>query len=537
MFWHTQTRSLYFSIDTYQRKITIFVEADLRIMAKTSTNDSISLNDLSPASGDKRVFESSIDIQKEWTSFQQEYSRISVDKIPFSKADVVLIVISAAMGVTFDLLAFLGNSTGNIVGDAGDKFHESIDHKGNPLDFQGSVDKEGNPIINGDNTRKKVLSWGGGGHRGRTRGHDIAHYKEAIQMYEDGAFRDGGFPSGEKGSYIKVETFVNQYGNYYKKLTHEEAVKAYKRHMWADFWSPKGLPIPFTSDLVEYCTDDNINRIVAGFVKLLKPLKDIDLNLYNEIRAINAHKVREYIQQLYENGVNLRSELEKSLSLAIPECIIQIYSLIKYTIPSLRKKDNSYSKEAIRMHCHQMLLITHGVVAAVNVGTAIIAENPEHLNFATLLRVFKLGFSCIKDNNDYLNRVFSKVSYGLLKTRALELETIIAFSNGYYETNNYQRFCDSVLKETCEKISDRLFVAAYVELLLDEYEEIKNKQKDNKTISTVEIERITNKLTFAVDKGDTLETLVERSIIPTDAVSRIRITDVLKAYEEPEDID
>ena len=188
------------------------------------------------------------------------------------------------------------------------------------------------------------------------------------------------------------------------------------------------------------------------------------------------------------------------------------------------------------MHCHQMLLITHGVTAVVNVGTAIIAENPEHLNFATLLRVFKLGFSCIKDSIDYHNRVFTKVAYDVLKTRAMELETIIVFSNGYYETLNYQRFCDSVLKEACEKISDRLFVAAYVDLLLDEYEEIKAKQKDNQQSATSEINRITSNLPLDITADETLSSLVERSQIPTEVVARIGIKDILKAYEEPEDI-
>ena len=505
-------------------------------MAADTINDSIHLSDLSPIGGDRRVFDASVDIRAELTSFQEEYSRISIDKIPFSKPDIIFIVISAAIGVTFDLLSYFGNSTGNVIGDAGDKFHKSIDHEGNPLDFQGRIDKDGNVIFHGDNTKEKVLSWAGGGHRGRTRGHDIAHWKEGIKMYEDGAFRDGGFPSGEKGPFMRVETFMNQYGKYYKKMSHEEAVKAYKSHMWADFWSPKGLQLPHTSDLIEYCSDENIDKIVEGLTKLLKPLKKIDLNLYNEIRSINAHKVREYIQQLYENGVNLRSELEKGLSLAIPECIIQIYSLIRYTIPILRHKDDCYSKEAIKMHCHQMLLITHGVTAVVNVGTAIIAENPEHLNFATLLRVFKLGFSCIKDNIDYHNRVFTKVSYDVLKTRAMELETIIAFSNGYYETLNYQRFCDSVLKEACEKISDRLFVATYVALLLDEYEEIKAKQKDNRQSATSEINRITIKLPLDITADETLSSLIERSPIPTEVVARIGIKDFLKAYEEPEDI-
>ena len=183
-----------------------------------------------------------------------------------------------------------------------------------------------------------------------------------------------------------------------------------------------------------------------------------------------------------------------------------------------------------------MLLITHGVIAAVNVGTAIIAENPEHLNFATLLRVFKLGFSCIKDNYDYRNRVLTKVSFDVLKTRALELETVIAFSNGYYETSNYQRFCDSVLKDAFERIADRLLVAAYVDLLIDEYEDIKKQQKEHQAITISEIERITCKLPLSVAPEETLGALIEHSYIPTDVVARISIKDILNAYDEREDV-
>ena len=227
-------------------------------------NISIQLVDLPALEGDIKRFGTSIDIDKEFQDAKDAAAEISTDKISFSKSDIIVVALAGIIGAAFDVVSILGNSSKNPVGKIGDNIHESIDHKDNPLDFQGGFDVDGNVVYNGKGGINKVISYGGGDHREGTIGHDIAHAKEAIKMYEDGAFRDGGYPSGQGtiGKYIKVETYVNQYGKPYAKLTHEEAVKAYKSHMWADFWSPKGLPLPYTSDLFEYLNEENVQKIV-----------------------------------------------------------------------------------------------------------------------------------------------------------------------------------------------------------------------------------------------------------------------------------
>ena len=410
----------------------------------------IELNDLNPIDGDNKVFESEINLDEELSSIQEISSDINIDRIPFSRSDVIIIALAGIVGASFDLLSFLGNSTDNPIGRAGERFHESVDHKGNPLDFQGRFDENGNVIPHGDNKTKKVLSWGGGNHRGMTRGHDLAHWKDGIKMYEEGAFIDGGYPSGmgDVSNYMHVRTEVNQYLKPYPKLSHSDAVNAYKAHMWADFWSPKGLPMPFTSDLMEYCSDANVGKIVQGFLSIIgKPLQKVNSSLYDSIRSLNGHDVRSHIQELYREGVNLRSEVEKGLSFVIPEVVVQIYCLLEYGILAKRGKRPEYSKEAITQHRHLLLLITHSIVAAVNVGVAILKENPQHLNLLTLARVFKLGLSCIKDEINYKHRVITKLTYDTLQNRVLEQKTILVFANGYYETANYQRFCDLVLKK------------------------------------------------------------------------------------------
>ena len=498
----------------------------------------IFLDDLNPLHGDNRVFESDINLDAELSSIQEISSIINIDRIPFSRSDIVVIALAGIVGASFDVLSFMGNSTKYAAGRLGEKYHNSIDHKGNPLDFQGRIDENGNVIPHGDKSSTKVLSWADGTHRGRTTGHDIAHWKEGVKMYEEGAFIDGGYPSGQGdvGGYMRVRTEVNQYLKPYPKLSHEEAVKAYKSHMWADFWSPKGLPLPFTSDLMKYCSDANIEKIVQGFLSIVgKPLKKVNGSLYDTIRSLNGHEVRSKIQELYREGVNLRAELEKGLSFAIPEAIVQIYCLFEYKILVNKGKRPEYSKEAVTQHRHLMLLITHSIVAAVNVGVTIVAENPEHLNLVTLARVFKLGLSCIKDEINFKHRVISKLTYDNLQTRVLEQKTLLVFANGYYETDNYQRFCDVVLREAYEKYRERLFIAQYLDLLIEEHKEIKDRQEQAIREATDEIDKVTSRLPVEVSDDESLEKLVDGFHITDEDISELNLKEYLNNHNEPED--
>lgn len=498
----------------------------------------LQLSDLIPIEDDQRIFESDINLEEELSSIQKISGDINIDRIPFSRSDIIVIAIAGIVGAAFDVVSILGNSTNNPIGKVGNDYHESVDHQDNPLDFQGGFDENGNVIPHGDKSATRVLSWAGGDHRGRTRGHDLAHWREGIAMYQEGAFIDGGYPSGmrDPSSFMRVRTEVNQYLKPYPKLTHEEAVKAYKQHMWADFWSKKGLPLPFTSDVMEYCSDDNIEKIVSGFLKLLgKPIEKVNKPLFDSIRSLNGHEVRSKIQELYRDGVNLRAELEKGLAFVIPEAVIQIYCLIEYKVLANNGNRPQYSKEAITQHRHLMLLITHSIVAAVNVGTAIVAENPAHLNFVSLARVFKLGLSCIKDEINYNHRVISKVTYDCLRTRVLEQKTILAFANGYYETANYQRFCDIVLLEAFENYKERLFIAQYLDLLIDEQEIVKDRRIGSIINTYPDMERIMNRIPYILDEDDTLERLVEKSHVTDDEISNLSIYELLNHYKEHDD--
>lgn len=500
--------------------------------------DGIQLRDIPVFEGDIKRFGTDIDVDSELHAAQKAAAEISIDKIPFSKTDIIVVALAGIVGAVFDVISILGNSSKNPIGKIGDDIHSGIDHTGNPLDFQGRFDADGNVIFHGDKTADKALSFSGGDHRFGSVGHDIAHADEAIKMYEDGAFRAGGYQSGRCtiGEYVNVETYVNQYGKPYVKLSRAEAVKAYKKHMWADFWSPKGLPLPFNSDLVKFLNDENVSKIVSGLVSLIgKPLKSVNSHLYDELRSLNAHKCRQFVRDLYANkGVNIRSELGKGLAFFIPEITVQIYSWIEYGILAKKGKRPEYSKEAIEQHKHLLLLIVHSIVGLVDVGTVVLTEDPSHLNLATLTRVATLALSCIKDSLNYTHRVVSKLSYEMVKVNSMELKTVLVFANGYYETDNYLRLCDSVLCQALEKLKERQFIASYLELLIEEYDDTLKRNISIRHNNIQEIENIIRRLPISISKEDTLVRICAQSSISDNDIIGLNLKEFLNNGEPEE---
>lgn len=493
----------------------------------------ISLDSFSPLEGDNRVYDSNETIDAELGEIMKELDGIAVDSIPFNKTDIIFTVVAGIIGAAFDAAAFLGNSSDNFVGKAGEKIHESknLEHKNQPIDYQGGFDKEGNPILNGSGKHKDI-SFGGGKHRGRTEGHDLFRRREAIEQIKNGEFRDGGFIDGK---YVRVTSEINQNGKPYVKFdTYEEAKEAYRKHMWADFWSTSGLPIPGTSYLTEYCTDENIGKVISFFIKIIKPFagKIIPMSVYDSLVRFNnadhGHELRTYIQKLYREGLNLRAEVEKGLAFAIPEITIQAYVWAAYSIIPKIKGEQRYSKEAIKQHRHLLLLICHSIVATVNIGIAIGFENPTHLNFVTILRVFKLAFSCIKDEMNYNNRVLAKVEFANVKLRLLEQKTIIAFANGFLETSNYQMFCKDFVHDFNEYLSKREFNAEYLRLLIEEEREEREKDHNRKAEDNDEIEALTNRIKIPVLPEDNLEYLVTNSFVGDQDIENITIAEFCK---------
>ena len=156
------------------------------------------LNNFQPLEGDEWQNSNSINVEEELSRInsemadvQAEIDSIPTDSIPFDRVDIITVFAAAMIEILMDYLlsdpanknsfASKCNNTNNPIGKWCDKFHKSkrLNHKGNPLDFQGRFDKDGNLIPKGVKHDGPTISYGGGDHRGRTDGHDLLYRRHA----------------------------------------------------------------------------------------------------------------------------------------------------------------------------------------------------------------------------------------------------------------------------------------------------------------------------------------------------------------------
>lgn len=388
------------------------------------------LSEIDPLEDDTWQSYGDYHVDNDLAEIQKEIDAANLAKVPFSKSDIIAICAAAFIGVGLDLIATAGNNSDNIVGKTGNNIHEGIDHKGNPIDFQGGFTADGDRINHGSGIHRDI-SFGGGEHRERTFDHDLFRFKHAIEDYEKGQFRDGGFVGGstEVGKYVEVLTKINQYGKEYAPMEHSDAVKAYLLHMFADFFSTKGLPLPGWSYL-SHANDREIRQIAAD---------------------------------LYHEGLNMRTELSKGLAVGVPQIILWIYFSLHY-------RTSEYEKTAIMQHRHICELIAFAIISAVNAGKVIITENPVGLNFLAYLRTFKLAWDCVKDQINYNNKVLTKVNFVVVRSQIQLRNTIIVIAKGIYISSNYQRLCGYLLSDLSKQREKRNFYAEYLALAIDDFD-------------------------------------------------------------------
>ena len=459
------------------------------------------LNRITPFEGDTWQFQDSIIVDEELSridaemaSVQMEIDAIPTDSIPFDNYDVITVFATATIEVLMDFLlsdpanknsfASKCNSNDNPIGKWCNSIHEKLDHSGNPLDFQGRFDQFGNPIGYGIKHKGPNISYGGGNHRGLTNGHDLLRFFDAIRQYHDGVFRDAGFIDGVK---IAVESSINQYGNPYVKLTWLQSIWNYVVHMFADFFSNKGLPVPGSSLLSHS----------------------------------NNRELRKFAADMYADGFNLRTELLKGITVLIPELIVRMVSYLRY-------KESNYSKEA-KKKLHLMLLLTHGVSSLVNVGKVIITENPVSINIPMLLRTVTLAWQCFKDQINFNQRVITKEYWEQYKLQLEGYKTLIIVTDGVYETSNYQRLFLALKAEYDRKVQERIKQASEITRLRIEY----GIQKENQTTilqsSNDEIMFLLGEVPEEVKNSSLLE-LIEQSCITNEQIENKTLDNIINPY-------
>ena len=133
------------------------------------------LNTIDPLPQDYRETVANLDIENEIRRIQKDIDSISTDKMPFDKYDYICIFAVAIVEVVTDYftcdptnpnsLASKFNDSKNPLGKwCNENIYEAIDHKNNPLDFQGRFDQFGNQLF-GKGHSGPTVSFGGGDHR------------------------------------------------------------------------------------------------------------------------------------------------------------------------------------------------------------------------------------------------------------------------------------------------------------------------------------------------------------------------------------
>lgn len=425
-----------------------------------------------------------LDSATELKEIQQVIDGIDTTCIPILAEDIVCAVCAGVVGSVFELISICGNSSNYIVGKTGDKIHHKFDHNKQPIDYRGKVDG---------------VSFGGPDHRLTT--HDVAHYKEMLQQMQDGEFRGGGFAGGQSGqaSFKRVVSKIGNDGMPYIKMSEAEAKIALNKHLFADFFSPKGLPLPFTSDVYHYCTPENIGKITNYVTTFLQKLP-VPSKFVNIVSNIQAHNVRKFIVDMYsKKGVNIRSELEKGLAVALPEIICRMYIGFVYK-KWMSNEESQYDDGAIDFLMNKMLLIAHSIVTLVSLGVVCFTECPSHMNVATILRVGQLAIKCINEQSKLNTNVITKAIYENLRSQILCRETYIIVANGYYKTLDVVHFCETTLYDIEVRLEEKRRHAEYIKACWDEVQSMPSPDDD-----VEELERLVENNPVLLDVSDTVE--------------------------------
>ena len=288
----------------------------------------------------------------------------------WTKADFIVVFIAAIVGSVVDFI--LSNRNNKATGQhskfsewLNDTFHEGKHPANAPIDYQGK-------------------GFGGGYHRELSKGHDIARFTEGIKMFKDGTFEGVRYVNGVA---VPVKVMANQFGKQYAQLSTIEAIIGYAQHMFADLFSKVSLPFPGYSFLTE-----SSNR-----------------------------NVRKFAADMYHNGFNCKNIIIQSASTIAIEVIIRIYfsimSVKKYhdqieiaedysNLEALKKFIKPENKEKL----HEMLLVAHAIVTAMNVGKVVITKNLASINVTEIISVIRYGVSVViamnKRHGEYARLIY-----------------------------------------------------------------------------------------------------------------------------------
>ena len=271
---------------------------------------------------------SEIETELLWLTENQELIKkdlagLNVERLPWTKSDLITAVVSGAIGIAIDLLS--KKSIGEASAEKLVKPFREFDLKNNPID-------------------KHLPGASPGEHRVFSQGHDIFRFYETVKVMMEGK----ALSYHTSGGLMEVKA-VSDFPN----LSLEQAAIILSIHLLKDVFTSRSLPMPGTSLLA-----DLNNGKVPDF--LVKGARTNDLNLKNGTGAVMATMIpilfaRVYTSMMYEN---VEDELVKQKRL-------EIESLSQFMIVAASSANAGLSKNPLKINYSSLLrLCLNGIQLA-----------------------------------------------------------------------------------------------------------------------------------------------------------------------------
>ena len=267
-----------------------------------------------------------LDSPDEIKELRSYLSRPVFERIKWTKGDYLVCGVCVLVGLALELLdlAWRENSPIDRSGTLRQWFNEHLHHHpdDSPIDYQGP-------------------GFGGDLHRGRSRGHDLARFLEAVDQTARGQF------AGTRWSYgkpIEVIRAANQFGSAYPPMAWTAAFANVVTHLFADFFSTHSLPLPLTTVVYDH----------AG------------------------RELRKFTQRLYQGGFNLRHVALGGTEVLLSFLAIEVWLWLQHGA-DLRKSD------LVSLKRYEMRTAVTGMLSGLNIAGAVLFQNPFFLNIPMLI--------------------------------------------------------------------------------------------------------------------------------------------------------
>lgn len=349
------------------------------------------LNDLEPYEGDYK--ESTFDLRSEIESLEQEMNGISLDSIPFTKADFIVLFLAGLTGATIDI----------VFGKPADGYNGLLKKAEEPTitdDFAGGLGKylkkydlKNNPID------QHIPGISVGDHRLYSYGHDLLRFFETLPVIMSGT---GEIGVTGLGGVLTLEQAPYRYPTVDSLW---EAIIVLALHLYKDYCSARSLPIP-GSTILANLNDDTMPAFLDELT--------------------NQHEF------------NLRTVFNQVLSVAVIELIVYLYHFI------VKKEDrlNQYDDAAYKEKKDKMLLMSHSIAMLFNTGKVVVTKNPAFINFPQILRIVKLAWNSSKRLIEKNHQAITKANLGIVKNNLEMMETLVLLDQSVYYTEQINRLIE-----------------------------------------------------------------------------------------------